>query len=251
MTARLAITPSVKLTTMMWLAGAVLFLPVLSPITLAALPLLAERMLASSQPNWWGTTFQYNAFVEMVLVCATADGAARIAGWAARSRRTAEGRGRPACGGTGRWGAGRWQVVVTALVCAAAVAVLPRFALASLATPGFYSRDRQMQAEAAADAAVPRGVTVDAAQMLGPQLSGRDTVLLWGPGATPAAWIVAQAHYTYPFRSLPGQRAQIGDLERRGYQVAFRRDGYLVLHRPPGTLVTSQARTPRGRTPVH
>ena len=86
MAARLAITPSVKLTTMMWLAGVLLFLPLLSPITLAALPLLAERMLASSQPNWWGITFQYNAFVEMVLVCAAADGAARIAGWAARSR---------------------------------------------------------------------------------------------------------------------------------------------------------------------
>ena len=107
MAARLAITPSVKLTTMMWLAGVVLFLPLLSPITLAALPPLAERMLASSQPNWWGTTFQYNAFVEMVLVCAAADGAARIAGWAARSRRTAEGRGRPARGGTGRGGTGR------------------------------------------------------------------------------------------------------------------------------------------------
>ena len=104
----------------------------------------------------------------------------------------------------------------------------------------------------AADAAVPRGVTVDAAQMLGPQLSGRDTVLLWGPAATSAAWIVAQAHYTYPFRSLPGQRAQISDLERRGYRVAFRRDGYLVLHRPPGHPVTeSPARKPLGRTPVH
>ncbi len=256
MAARLATTPSVKLTTMMWLAGVLLFLPLLSPITLAALPLLAERMLASSQPNWWGTTFQYNAFIEVVLVCAAADGAARIAGWAARSRGTAEGRGRPGREGTGRWGAGRWgagrwQVVVTALVCAAAVAVLPRFALASLATPGFYSRDRQMQAEAAVEAAVPRGVTVDAAQMLGPQLSGRDTVLLWGPAATSAAWIVAQAHYTYPFRSLPGQRAQIGDLERRGYQVAFRRDGYLVLRRPPGPQVTSRARGPRGGTPVH
>ena len=60
--ARLAITPWVKLTTMAWLAGVLLFLPLLSPLTLAALPLLAERMLASSQPNWWGTTFQYNAF---------------------------------------------------------------------------------------------------------------------------------------------------------------------------------------------
>ena len=83
--ARLAITPRVKLTTMAWLAGVLLFLPLLSPLTLAALPLLAERMLASSQPNWWGTTFQYNAFVEMVLVCAAVDGAARIAGWAARA----------------------------------------------------------------------------------------------------------------------------------------------------------------------
>ena len=124
MAARLAITPSVKLTTMMWLAGVLLFLPLLSPITLAALPLLAERMLASSQPNWWGTTFQYNAFIEMVLVCAAADGAARIAGWAARSRRTAEGRGRPGRGGDrplggrplgaaadgpGRWSSPRWS----------------------------------------------------------------------------------------------------------------------------------------------
>ena len=235
MAARLAITPSVKLTTMMWLGGVLLFLPLLSPITLAALPLLAERMLASSQPNWWGTTFQYNAFVEMVLVCAAADGAARIAGWAARSR----------------GGIGHWQVIVTGLVCAAAVLTVPRFALASLATPGFYGRDRQMQAEAAADTVVPRGVTVDAAQMLGPQLSGRDTVLLWGPSATSADWIVAQTRYTYPFRSLAGQQAQISDLERRGYRVAFRRDGYLVLHRPAITRVASQARAPRSRTPVH
>lgn len=203
---------------MAWLAGVLLFLPLLSPLTLAALPLLAERMLASSQPNWWGTTFQYNAFVEMVLVCAAVDGAAQIAGWAARARRTAA----PAR-------AGRWAVIVTGLACAAALAAVPRFALASLATPGFYGRDSQMRAEAAADATIPAGVTVDAAQMLGPQLSGRDTVLLWGPSATSAAWIVAQTHYTYPFRSLAGQRAQIGDLERRGYRVAFRRGGYLVL----------------------
>jgi uncharacterized membrane protein len=256
MAARLAITPSVKLTTMMWLAGVLLFLPLLSPITLAALPLLAERMLASSQPNWWGTTFQYNAFVEMVLVCAAVDGAARIAGWAAGRRwavpaRWGAGQQGPAQRGPGRWGAGPWQVIVTGVVCAVAVAAVPRFALASLATPGFYGRDRQMQAEAAADAAVPRGVTVDAAQMLGPQLSGRDTVLLWGPAATSANWIVAQTRYTYPFRSLAGQQAQIGGLERQGYQVTFRRDGYLVLHRPASTRVTSQARPPRKRTPVH
>ncbi len=267
--ARLAITPPVKLTTMAWLAGVLLFLPLLSPITLAALPLLAERMLASSQPNWWGTAYQYNAFVEMVLVCAAVDGVARIASWAARARarrtvaparalepsipsgpNTPNGHGTPnnhsghsTPSGPGEPArAARWAVTVTGLACAAALAAAPRFALASLATPGFYGRDSQMRAEAAADATVPAGVTVDAAQMLGPQLSGRDTVLLWGPSATSAAWIVAQTHYTYPFPSLSGQRAQIGDLERRGYQVAFRRGGYLVLHRPSATQVTSRAR---------
>ena len=248
--ARLAVTPPVKLTTMAWLAGVLLFLPLLSPLTLAALPLLAERMLASSQPNWWGTAYQYNAFVEMVLVCAAVDGAARIA-WAARARArhtVAPAQARepsiPSGPSTPRGPARacRWAVIVTGLACAAALATVPRFALASLATPGFYGRDSQMRAEAAADATVPAGVTVDAAQMLGPQLSGRDTVLLWGPSAASAAWIVAQTHYTYPFPSLSGQRAQLGDLERRGYQVAFRRGGYLVLHRPSGTQVTSRAR---------
>jgi len=243
--ARLLVTPQVKLTTMAWLAGVLLFLPLLSPITLAALPLLAERMLASSQPNWWGTTFQYNAFIEMVLVCAAVDGAARIAGWAA-GRHAAAGERHPA-----RWDPGRWEVIVTAAACAAAVAVVPRFALASLATPGFYGRDSQMRAEAAADAAVPPGVTVDAAQLLGPQLSGRDRVLLWGPSATSAAWIVAQTYYTYPFRTLAGQRAQLGELERDGYQIAFRRDGYVVLHRPPGPRVTSRTRAPRSPPRVH
>jgi len=240
--ARLAVTPPVKLATMVWLAGVLLFLPLLSPVTLAALPLLAERML-SSQPSWWGTRFQYNAFIEMVLVCAAVDGAATIAGWADRRRARAPG-GTGRTGGTsaGRWAAGRWQVIVTGLACAAAVAVMPRFALASLADPGFYGRDGQMRAEAAADAAVPRGVTVDAAQMLGPQLSGRDLVLLWGPAATSAPWIVAQTHYTYPFPALSSQRARLAELERHGYLVAFRRDGYLVLHRPAAAQITSRER---------
>lgn len=73
-------------------------------------------------------------------------------------------------------------------------------------------------------------------------------MLLFLPLLSP---IVAQTHYTYPFRSLAGQRARIRDLERQGYRVAFRRDGYLVLHRSAITRVTSQARAPRSRTPVH
>src|SRR6201995_3309893 len=82
--ARLAGSPAEKVTTMAWLGGVLLFLPLLSPVTLAALPLLAERMLASSSANWGGTAYQYNAFIEMVLVVAAVDGGVRLAGWLSR-----------------------------------------------------------------------------------------------------------------------------------------------------------------------
>src|SRR5450755_2712645 len=75
-------TPRVKLDTMLWLVGAFGFLPLLSPIALAALPLLLERMLGSKFPNWWVTQYQYNSYLLVILVCAAVDGAARLDRWA-------------------------------------------------------------------------------------------------------------------------------------------------------------------------
>ena len=93
-----------------------------------------------------------------------------------------------------------------------------------------------MKAAAAADAVVPSGVTVEAVNDLGPQLSGRDTVLLWdGDGGTPpmaAPWVVANIRQRqFTFRSVGEQRQRVAFLEHNGYRVVFRRDGYLVLHR--------------------
>jgi uncharacterized membrane protein len=98
----LLITPRVKLYTMLWLFGAFCFLPLRSPITLATVPLLLERMLGSVSANWWVTGFQYNAYLVVVLVLAAVDGAARLdrtavravlARAAGRSRRAASGPG--------------------------------------------------------------------------------------------------------------------------------------------------------------
>ncbi len=75
---RLAITPRVKLDTMLWLLAAFCFLSLRSPLVLATIPLLAERMLATKFPNWWVTGFQYNAYLVIVLAMAAADGAARL-----------------------------------------------------------------------------------------------------------------------------------------------------------------------------
>ena len=97
---RVLVTPRVKLDTMVWLFGAFCFLPLLSPWTLALVPLLAERMLASKFGNWWVTPYQYNAYLVAVLVCGAVDGAARLDRWVVAAWRGLAGvRSRHRCDG--------------------------------------------------------------------------------------------------------------------------------------------------------
>jgi uncharacterized membrane protein len=217
---RLLITPRVKLSTMLWLFGAFCFLPLRSPIALATVPILLERMLANLFPNWWVTSFHYNAFLVVVLAFAAADGAARLDRWAVLARQ--------------RKGTGTVALVCAAAMCAVALVLVPRFALGAALHPSFYHRTAQMNAAAAADASVPDGVTVEAANRLGPQLSARDTVLLW-EGITPrwAPWVVADVgKKEFTFRSRTQQRQRVALLQRSGYRIVFERGGYVVLHRP-------------------
>jgi hypothetical protein len=121
-------------------------------------------------------------------------------------------------------------------MCAVAVALVPHFAFGPALHPKFYQRDAQARAAAAADAVVPAGVTVAAADNLGPQLSARDTVLLWdGDGDTPplgAPWVVANVSQPqFTFTGVREQRQRVALLERDGYRVVFQSHGYVVLHR--------------------
>jgi uncharacterized membrane protein len=221
----LLVTPRVKLVTVLWLFGAFCFLPLRSPISLAVIPLLLERMLGSVFPNWWVTGFQYNAFLVVVLVCAAVDGAARIG----RSPLLARWRS----GAPGE--AGTVALACAAAMCAAALFLVPNFAFKNALRPSYYQRDARMNAAAAAVAAVPAGVTVEAVNHLGPQLSARDTVLLWdGDGSSPLRppWVVADVKKrVFTFASRAQQIRRVALLERSGYQIVFSRDGYLVLHR--------------------
>jgi hypothetical protein len=239
---RLFFTPRVKLDTMLWLFGVFCFLPLLSPISLAALPLLLERMLSSSV-NWWVTPFQYNAFLAAILVCAAVDGAARLGRWAAWARQQLAARRARADGsqdarlaaGPAAW-AGSAGLVCSAAICAVGLFTIPNFAFGPALHPSFYRRDARQTAAAAADAVIPSGVTVEATPFLGPQLSPRDTVaLLDGEGGTPATWgqwVVADVWtQQFTWHSVLDQRERVSWLEHHGYRVAFRSEGYVVLHR--------------------
>jgi len=251
---KLLITPRVKLVTMLWLFGAFCFLPLRSPIALATIPLLLERMMANLFGNWWVTSYQYNAYLVVILACAAVDGAARLDRSLLFRRYLAGGRaGQPeatAADGqdtgqvpeprAGRGTPGTVALGCAAAMCAVAVFLVPRFGFGPALHPSFYRRTPAEKAQAAVAAAVPSGVVVAATNNVGPALSSRDTVLLWdGDGGTPplgAPWVVANVRaLQFTFHSVLEQKQRVALLERSGYRVVFRRRGYIVLHRsgPP------------------
>ncbi len=228
------VTPWVKARTMIGLLAAFGFLPLASPLVVAALPLLAERMLASGYPLWWQAKFQYDAFVVMILCCAAVDGAARLQRhWPpAWDRWLTYPRARPAW--LRRDGL-PWRPATlwAAAIFAAALVYVPSSPFGSLLHPGFYGVNARMRAAAAAVAHVPSGVEVEASNNLGPALSGRDTVLLLDGTPRWAPWVVGDTlGLDFPFCS-PGQQAQeLAYLRANGYTLVFADDGYVVLHRP-------------------
>jgi uncharacterized membrane protein len=228
------VTPWVKARTMIGLLAMFGFLPLASPMVVAVLPLLAERMLASGYPLWWQAKFQYDAFLVMILCCAAVDGAARLQRhWPARwDRWLTYPFGRPAWL---RRGGAAWPAATlwAAAICAAALVYLPSSPFGPLLKPGFYGTNARMRAAAAAVAHVPAGVEVEASNNIGPALSGRDTVLLLDGTPRWAPWVVGDTiGLDFPFCTPSQQAQEVAYLRAHGYAQVFADDGYVVLHRP-------------------
>jgi uncharacterized membrane protein len=233
---RLLATPPIKMGTLALLMLPLLLAPLRSPLVLAALPPLAERMLASRYGNWWEPRFHYNAFVVVVLLAAGVDGVRRFAedagGWP-RLRLGARGTGHlwRAWGG---WVRRRFEpgTAWAAAVLAISVVVAGFYPMVSVLDPANYRRDARMRAAAAAVATVPSGVDVEAPNALGPQLSGRARVLLWDERPRWAPWVIADVEQpTFPLFSVPAQRARLAMLLRNGYRVVRAGGGFVVLTR--------------------
>lgn len=204
-----------KVDTLFLMAWPTLLLCLLSPLTLAALPHVLERMLSDRVP-WWQADFQYSAFTVVILLCAGVDGLARLL----RLLRRPGDRSLVLA----------WSVAV----CAVAVTLVPRFALDQLYHPSFYKGDEaRIAAAREAVSKVPPGVIVEAVNSTGPALTSRATVLLWTGQSRGAPWVVADtARWEFPFGSAEDQAAQVDRLVAEGYAKVFERDGYVVLHRP-------------------
>jgi uncharacterized membrane protein len=239
------VTPAGKVHTMVWLVAVLCFLPLLSPGALVVVPLLLERMLNSRFPFWWSTHYQYNAYLEVALVCAAIDGAVRLerlAAWlAGRRAGPPEVPGEDLAGPPDVPREGLARPGIVALSCASAIvictlATLPSFAFGKALHPQFYRLNAQERAAELAAARVPSGVQVVAANRIGPLLTSRDSVLLWDGDGKHAPlnspWVVADVRgLEFTFASTAAERAAVADLLRRGYRSVYTRQGYIVLHR--------------------
>ncbi|MFI7635575.1 DUF2079 domain-containing protein [Nonomuraea sp. NPDC049400] len=223
-----------KVDTLLLLAWPTLMLCLLSPLSLAAVPHVLERML-SDRSQWWQADFQYSAFTVIILFCAGVDGLARLLRRLKRSdaeRRSSAGESEANECRSGRdHEHASLRLAWSAAACAVALTLVPRFSLDQLYHPAFYTEPK---AAAAAEAAskVPSGVTVEAVNSVGPNLTSRTTVLLWTAKSHGAPWVVADtARWEFPFGSADEQLAAVGQLQADGYTKVFERDGYVVLRR--------------------
>ena len=279
------VTPWVKARTMIGLLAMFGFLPLASPMVVAVLPLLAERMLASGYPLWWQAKFQYDAFLVMMLCCAAVDGAARLqrrfperwdkfltyparrpswlrsaspGGRPPGAPRDASPGGRPP-GAPGdrrdpspRTPLGRPATIWAAAICAAALVYLPSSPFGPLLKPGFYGVNTRMRAAAAAIAYVPAGAEVEASNNIGPRLSGRDTVLLLDGTPRWAPWVVGDTlGLDFPFCTPSQQAQELAYLRAHGYAQVFADDGYVVLHRPADARTTQALAHPLPAARLH
>jgi uncharacterized membrane protein len=227
------VTPGVKVRTMLGLLVPLGFLPLASPLTLAAVPLLAERMLASGYPLWWQAKFQYNAFIVMIFFLAAVDGAARLQRWWRKYAGAAPSTAAPSTAVLRPARAWAPATVWAAAVFVAAVAYVPSSPFGPLLHPTYYTVNARIRAADAATARVPSGTEVEAANSLGPRLSGRDTVLLLDGTPRWAPWVVADTRgLDFPFCSPAQQAQEVSFLRAHGYRLVFSEDGYVVLHRP-------------------
>lgn len=215
-TLALFVTPDTKLHTLLWLFVPLALCTLVSPYVLPALPLLAERLLASN-PNWWTTWPHYNAFVVVLLFCAGIDGAARVARW------------------VGRTSLRRRQVVHVgwaAFALAAALVSVGHFPFGNLTHGTWWPESQRQRAAATAVATIPDGATVEVLNNLGPALTGRCDVRLLDRTPRDAPWVITDTRIrSFPFRTLAEQRARLGVLEGDGYRRVWSGQGYVVLHR--------------------
>jgi uncharacterized membrane protein len=205
---------SAKLRLVGGLLGAWLFLPVLSPLALVAIPTLFER-LWSSNPALWSASFQYSLVIAPILAFAAVDGLGRL-----QSRFSLR-----------RWRE-RFGLGVSLAVLAAGL-ILSFGIVGPFDEVGTYISSRQVSDIQSCLTVIPADAPVSASFALLPHLSHRHQIYLLTMKSD--ADYVAIDLSTYLGHFFPGEeaalRTTITEHMANGYGVACSRGTTVVLHR--------------------
>ena len=206
------------------LLGAWLLLPLLSPISLVAIPTVLER-LWSSNAALWSASFHYSLVIAPVLAFASVDGLARLQQIFLRQRRTPPS---PSWGGQG----GGLAVGVSLAVLVAGLA-LTFGVVRPLDEIGTYVSGTQAATIQSCLTVIPPDASVSASNKLLPHLSHRREIYLLTLKAD--ADYIAIDLDTYLGQFFPGEQTQIrttiSDALANGYGVVCSRGTTVVLHR--------------------
>jgi uncharacterized membrane protein len=211
---KLLVSPIAKVKLWVMLMVPFLGLPLVSPATLLAIPLLAER-LYSTDPNHWATHFHYNAPFAPILVIAASNGMSQICRY-----RPSFGRMLPRV------------VPVAMLLLALYLSIgMPFRQLISKST---WTGSETQRAVIEALREIPSGAKVEASNRLVPQLMGRtDVVLVDGVGHPDVSWsAVLLGDKEWPFDEPQQQQVYVDGLIASGWHVVVRSPDVAILSAP-------------------
>lgn len=211
---RLFLTPTTKLATLGFLLVPLSLLPLASPYTLVALPLLAERFW-NSRELLWTTHHHYNAPIWVILVLAMIDGGTRMGVWSQpRLRALIVG----------------WLVASQLLLVAVDPGTPP--VVRRMLNGNAWRANEHTLAQREAVAQVPAGVCVAADDRLAAQLTTTNRVTLPGiPGPTPD-YIVVDTTEPVPGIGLAASTEVLARAKEAGYRTVWTGQGIYVLRAP-------------------
>ncbi len=205
-------SPPTKIRTLALWLGPFLFLPVLSPLALPAIPLVLARFLSSS-PNHWMAAFHYSAPLAPILAMSAIDALSRLL-----HRIPDEAR---------RCTAARWAVTLMVPLCAILPGNLPVWRLFSAA---YYRSSETERTARRALALVPPAAIVVAQDSLTPHLSQRQSIYTLRSGAPEADFVLAgRALSPWPNENWGVIEGLLAERRARGYRTVFEENGFVVL----------------------
>jgi uncharacterized membrane protein len=233
---RILVDNSTKLKLWGGLLGAWLFLPVMSPLALVAIPTLLER-LWSSNPALWSASFHYSLVIAPVLAFAAIDSIARLRHLLPKSPSTSRGTSPSPSRGTSPSPSGGGQGggfgVGASLAVLAAGLILSFGIVQPLEELGTYVSPQQVSDIQTCLKVIPADASVSASNALLPHLSHRHEIYLLTMKHD--ADYVAIDLATYLGHYFPGEEASVRttilDSLANGYGVACSQGTTVVLRR--------------------